>query len=228
MGDQVELPSASVTVTSSPHMATAASALLDSSYPFYLHPSDSPGMLFVNSPFDGRGYGGWRRGMLIALSAKNKVGLIDGTFLQPKISSDEFKSWTRCNDMVISWLLNTLSKAIAESVLYTKSAKEIWDELEERFGQSSGLQIYHLQKEMSESTQGNWDIAGYYTKLKRLWDELDSLDICQHCTCGCSCGGKLKNNKSQQDNRPIQFLMGLNDTYAAARSNLLMLSPLLH
>ncbi|XP_075074695.1 uncharacterized protein LOC142162262 [Nicotiana tabacum] len=155
MGDQVELLSASVTATSSPQMATTASALLDSSHPFYLHPSDSPGMLLVNSPFDGRGYGGWRRGMLIALSAKNKVGLIDGTFLQPKISSDDFKSWTRCNDMIISWL--SLSKAIAESVLY---------------------------------------------------------------------GGKLKNYKSQQDNRLIQFLMGLNDTYAATRSNLLLLSPL--
>ncbi|XP_019236265.1 PREDICTED: uncharacterized protein LOC109216556 [Nicotiana attenuata] len=183
-------------------------------------------MLLVNTPFDGRGYGGWRRGMLIALSAKNTVGLIDGIFLQPKISSDDFKSWTRCNDMVISWLLNSLSKAIAESVLYTKTAKEILDELEERFGQSSGPQLYHLQKEISESTQGNLDIAGYYTKLKKLWDELDSLDVCQHCTCDCSCGGKLKNYKSQQDSRLIQFLMGLNDTYAAARSNLLLLSLL--
>ncbi|XP_016462856.2 uncharacterized protein LOC107785942 [Nicotiana tabacum] len=128
--------------------------------------------------------------------------------------------------MVISWLLNSLSKAIAESVLYTKTAKKIWDELEERFGQSSGPQLYHIQKEISESTQGNLDIAGYYAKLKRMWDELDSLDICQHCTCDSSCGGKLKNYKSQQDSRLIQFLMGLNDTYAAPRSNLLLLSPL--
>ncbi|XP_070014470.1 uncharacterized protein [Nicotiana sylvestris] len=166
MGDQVELPSASVIATSSPQMGTTASALLDSSYSFYLHPSDSPRMLLVNSPFDGRRYGGWRRRMLIALSTKNKVGFIDGTFLQPKISSNDFKSWTRCNDMVISWLLNSLSKEIAESVLYTKTAKEIWDELEERFGQSSGPQLYHIQKEISESTQGNLDIAGYYTTLK--------------------------------------------------------------
>ncbi|XP_016441804.2 uncharacterized protein LOC107767346 [Nicotiana tabacum] len=177
MGDQLELNSQSVIETSSPQMTTigaspTGSVVLDSSHPFYLHPSDSPGMLLVNTAFDGKGYGGWRRGMLIALSAKNKVGFIDGTFLQPKISSDVFKSWTRCNDMVISWLLNSLSKAIAESVLYSKTAKDIWDELEE------------------------------------------------------SCGAKIKNFKSQQDSRLIQFLMGLNGAYAVARSNLLMPSPL--
>lgn len=231
MGDQHELNSPSVIETSSPQMTTvsaspAGSVLLDSSHPFYLHPSDSPGMLLVKTAFDGKVYGGWRRGMLIALSVKNKIGFIDGIFLQPKISSDVFKFWTRCNDIVISWLLNSLSKAIAESVLYSKTAKDIWDELEGRFGQSNGPQFYHLQKEMTESTQENLDIAGYYTKLKRLWDELDSLDVCQHCTCPCRCGGKIKNFKSQQDSRLIQFLMGLNDTYAAPRSNLLLLSPL--
>lgn len=115
----------------------------DSSHPLYIHPSHSPGKLIVNSIFDGKGYGGWRRGILIALSAKNKVGFIYGTIAQPKISSESFKSWCRCNNMVISWLLNTLSREIAESVLYSKTAREIWLELEERFGQSTGPQLYH-------------------------------------------------------------------------------------
>ncbi|XP_016468557.1 uncharacterized protein LOC107791076 [Nicotiana tabacum] len=205
---------------------TADSVMLDSSHPFYLHPSDSPGMVLVSSIFYGKGYGGWRRVIFIALSAKNKLGFISGSFPQPKISSDSFKPWTRCNGMVIFWVLNSLSKEIAESVLYSKTARDIWNELEERFGQSNGPQLYQLQKEITELAQANLDIAGYYTKLKRLWDELDSLDITQHCTCDCSCGGKEKHYKSQQDERLIQFLMGLNNAYAAARSSLLMLSPL--
>ncbi|XP_059279569.1 uncharacterized protein LOC132033581 [Lycium ferocissimum] len=151
---------------------------IDSTNPLYFHPSDSPGMVLVNSVFDGKGYGGWRRGILIALSAKNKVGFIDGTLSQPPSSSDLSKTWTRCNDMI------------------------------------------------SESVQGNLDVASYYTKLKRLWDELDSLDITQHCNCDCTCGGKSKTNKSQQDGRLIQFLMGLNDAYIGARSTLLLMSPL--
>lgn len=190
MGDEIQHSPPSDAINS-PQLTTVTAAAvspLDSSHPFYLHPSDSPGMILVNSIFDGKGYRGWRKGILIALSAKNKVGFIDRTFLQPKISSDSFKPWVRCNNMVISWLLNSLSREIAESVLYSKTAIEIWKELEERFGQSNGPQLYHLQKEISQLLQGSLDLAGYYTKLKKLRDELDSLDACQTCTCDCTCG----------------------------------------
>lgn len=60
--------------------------------------------------------------MFIALSAKNKIGLINGTFLEPQIYAPLYIVWSRCNDMVISWLLNSLSKEIAESVLYSRTA----------------------------------------------------------------------------------------------------------
>lgn len=80
--------------------------------------------------------------------------------------------------------------------------------------------------QISELAQGNFDITGYYSKLKRLWDDLDSLDACQHCTCDGHCGGKVDTLKSQQDGRLLQFLMGLNDSYFGPRSILLMLSPL--
>lgn len=48
---------------------------MDPTHAFYLHSSDSSGMNLVNTPFDGRGYQGWKRSMLIALSAKNKLVL---------------------------------------------------------------------------------------------------------------------------------------------------------
>lgn len=64
-------------------------------------------------------------------------------------------------------------------------------------------------------------MAGYYTKVKRIWYELDSLDTCAHCTCE----GKNKTLKSHQDGRLIQFLMRLNDVYASVRSKILMILP---
>nr|XP_016455842.1 PREDICTED: uncharacterized protein LOC107779857 [Nicotiana tabacum] len=139
-------------------------AAVDSTHLYYLHPSDSPGMVLVNSVFDGKGYGGWSRAIVIALSAKNKLGFIDGTYSEPDASSTDFKQWNRCNDMVISWILNYLSKDIAEKVLYSKIANAIWKELEVRFGQCNGAQLYQLQKELGDLVQGTSDIAGYYTK----------------------------------------------------------------
>ncbi|XP_075091730.1 uncharacterized protein LOC142171909 [Nicotiana tabacum] len=200
--------------------------LIDFSDPYYLHPSDSPGMVLVNSLFDGKGYREWRRAIVIVLSAKNKLSFIEGTYFVRDASSTDFKQWNRCNDMVISWLLNSLSNDIAESILYSKTANDIWKELEVRFGQCNGAQLYQLQKELSDLVHDTSDVAGYYTKVKRIWDELDTLNTCVHCTCECDCGGKSKTFKSLQDGRLIQFLMGLNDAYSAVRSNILIITHL--
>ncbi|XP_060181947.1 uncharacterized protein LOC132611543 [Lycium barbarum] len=207
-------------------ISAARSANSDMSSPYYLHPSDSPGMTLVNSSFDGKGFGGWRRSILIALSAKNKLGFINGVIKSPSDTSADFNLWNRRNDMVTSWLLNSLSKEIASSVIYSKSAEELWTALEDRFGQPNGAKLYHLQKELNDLVQGSNNIAGYFTKIKCLWDELDALTISVQCSCTCTCRGKEKVIKSFQDERLIQFLMGLNDAYTGVKSNILMMSPL--
>ncbi|XP_060182490.1 uncharacterized protein LOC132612185 [Lycium barbarum] len=142
--------------------------LIDSSHPFFISPSDSPGTLLTNTVFDGRSFGGWKRGMWIALTAKNKSGFVDGSTREPSAGTDLHRAWSRANNMVISWLLNSLSREISESILYYSTSKDIWAELEARFGQSSGARLFQLQKELSDLTQGACDIATYFTKMKRL------------------------------------------------------------
>lgn len=62
--------------------------------------------------------------------------------------------------------------------------------------------------------------------MKSLWDELDTLINFSTCSCECVCGAKGKNLKTHQDQRLLQFLMGLNDTYIGVRSNILLSYPL--
>ncbi|KAH0683646.1 hypothetical protein KY289_021398 [Solanum tuberosum] len=156
---------------------------IDIHHPYFLHNSDSPRMNLITSTFDGKGFLGWRRSILIALSAKKKLGFINGTYTAPDPQNPQFAQWSCCNDMVISWLLNSLTKEITDSVIYSKTAKELWDSLEHRFGRTNGAKLYHLQKELSGTIQGNSDIVGYFIKLKRLWDELDALKIMICCSC---------------------------------------------
>ena len=53
-----------------------------------------------------------------------------------------------------------------------------------------------------------------------------SLCLLPICICGCECGAAKKLTQLQQDQRVIQFLMGLNDTYTIMRGSLLMQYPL--
>lgn len=123
---------------------TASGVNLVSSIPLFLHASDAPGMNLVNNIFDGRGYQGWRRSILIALSAKTKLGFINGSCSEPAANATGYSLWHRCNDMVTSWLLNSLSKDITPSVIYSRTAKDLWTDLEQRFGQSNSAKLYHL------------------------------------------------------------------------------------
>lgn len=80
--------------------------------------------------------------MIMALTAKNKVGFVDGTFLQPQIDDLLHCAWTRCNSMVISWLLNSVTREIANSLMYLATARDIWIDLQDRFHQSNAPRIF--------------------------------------------------------------------------------------
>ena len=81
---------------------------------FYMHPSESAGSAITPLVFDGTGYRSWRGGILRALSVKNKTGFINGKNVRPSPDSAAFAQWERCDDMVTSWLLNSLSKDLAD------------------------------------------------------------------------------------------------------------------
>ncbi|XP_059310802.1 uncharacterized protein LOC132062199 [Lycium ferocissimum] len=153
------------------------------------------------------------------------MGFINGHYKAPDENSADYEQWNCCNDMVTAWLLNSLSKEIKDSVIFSKTAKGLWDSLEHRFGKSNGAKLFHLQKELSLLVQGSTDVSSYFTKIKRIWDDLDSLNSDIVCTCNCTCDGKRKLSKSFKDQRLIQFLMGLNDVYAQARGNIVMMNP---
>lgn len=88
--------------------------------------------------------------------------------------------------MVTSLILNVLAAEIADSVLYSDSAYQIWTELEERFGQSNGVRLYQLQKDIYSFSQGGYDAATYFTKMKRNWDEWNTVSLLPTCSCGAA------------------------------------------
>lgn len=107
--------------------------------------------------------------MEMALSAKNKFCYVDGSFPRPN-GTDPFllSSWRRNDSVVISWLLNSVSKDIVASIIHGGSASAIWSDLKLRFQQSNGPRQYHLKKELSGLTQGSLTVTQYFTKLKSL------------------------------------------------------------
>ncbi|XP_074351759.1 uncharacterized protein LOC141690900 [Apium graveolens] len=199
----------------------------DPTSPYYVHPSDNPGMKLVSLKFDGNSYADWKRSLLLSLTAKNKIGFVDGSIVKPPLDDATYKAWDRCNCMMISWILGVLDQDIARSVLYYTTARDIWVNLEERFGQASGTTLYEIKQSLNEIKQGNDNISGFYTKMKMLWDQLDSVDSVPVCNCtNCNCGLTTKLMKFKEDGRVIDFLMKMNEGYEMLRGSILIMSPL--
>lgn len=132
--------------------------------------------------------------------------------------------------MVTSWIINSMSKEIADTFMYCASARKLWLELEEQFGESNGPHIYQVQRQIASIEQGSQTVVMYYSRLKHLWEELNVLQPIPQCTsgimdkCECSVSTTLANLISQ--NKLVQFLMGLNQSFDSIRSQILVLDPL--
>lgn len=175
----------------------------DSANPLFLHHSDHPSLLLVSKKLTGDNYNSWCRAMRISLSAKNKIGFITGKVKEPSaaLESDDHALWQRCNDMVLSWILNSLEPELADSVLCCATPFAVWEDLRERLALGNAPRIFQVQRDIYRIEQGQSFIAAYYTKLKGLWDELASYN-----TVTCTCG--VQNDRSKL----MQFLMGLNES----------------
>ncbi|XP_074377264.1 uncharacterized protein LOC141718779 [Apium graveolens] len=199
----------------------------DPSSVYYIHPSDASSTQLVSVKFDGNGFNNWKRSMLLVLSAKNKVGFVDGTIAMPDRASIEYKFWSRCNDLVISWIIFNLDATIAKSVLFLQTTKEIWSDLEGRYGYASMTEVYSLEQRLSEIVQGSRSISEFFTAIKTVWDSIADANPLPQCTCKlCTCNLTQRIHDRQQDQKLLQFMMKPNDSFAAVRANVLMMHPL--
>jgi len=153
------------------------------SSPYYIHPNESPSSIIVTSPLAGNNYHSWSRSFKMALNSKNKIGFITSSIPVPTTKRALYPPWERCNNLIILWLLNSLSQSIAQSVIYFDHATDIWNDLQERFSQGDLLRIAELQEEIYALKQSSQNVTDYFTNLKTVWEELDNYCSLSSCTC---------------------------------------------
>ncbi|XP_062100426.1 uncharacterized protein LOC133806326 [Humulus lupulus] len=166
--DESSPPSASqITGNQTSHVSNSRNPLEDPADPYYLHHADNPGNILVSQPLTGQeNYASWSRAMRLSISIKNKLGFLDGSIPKPSLSDSVlYNAWIGNNNIVISWILNSVSKEIFASNLYNESAAVIWTNLRVRFHQKNGQHIFNLIKELMNLKQDVLSINMYYTKL---------------------------------------------------------------
>lgn len=132
--------------------------------------------------------------------------------------------------MFSAWIINSISKEIVEMCVYSSSARKLWIDLEEQFGESNEPLIYQIQRQITSMEQGGLFVVLCYKKLKKLWEELNVLQPIPQCSCSamenCTCDTSGNMIKVVAQNKLIQFLIGLNDVYDSVRNQILVMDHL--
>ncbi|KAK3002635.1 LOW QUALITY PROTEIN: hypothetical protein RJ639_019741 [Escallonia herrerae] len=95
---------------------------------------DHPGHLLVPIKLNGTNYPSWSKSMIHALTAKNKIGFINGSIEQPseKDRPTEYALWNQCNSMILSWLTHSVEPDLAKGVIHAKTAYQVWEDFKDQ------------------------------------------------------------------------------------------------
>ncbi|KAI5673199.1 hypothetical protein M9H77_13563 [Catharanthus roseus] len=84
------------------------------------------------------------------------------------------EEWWEINNLVNSWILNTIEPSLPSTIYHSERADELWIDLKERFLVGTGPQIYELKAALANCKQGGDSVHMYFSRLKKLWDELEN------------------------------------------------------
>ena len=96
----------------------------------FLNPTDVSGMSIISFQLLGvENYTLWSRSIKIALLGRNKIGLIDGTARKEMFGKEMWGQWEKVNVIVLSWLMNVVSKSLLSGIAFASNAFDVWTDL---------------------------------------------------------------------------------------------------
>lgn len=205
-----------------------ANPIQDPMNPFFINSSDNPALSSVTKPLSANNYHSWARLMRKALVSKKKYKFVDGSLPKPDPFDPTFDAWERCNDIVHSWIVNSVSSQLTQMVLYKELASEAWNVLKRRFALVDRVRVADLQHELYQLKQEGLSVTDFFTELSNIWEELENQRPMPDCTCPikCTCES-MRNARSQREEDYImRFLKGLNENFVMVKSQILLMKDL--
>ena len=123
----------------------------------------------------------WKWQMHMLLCSHGLEGLIDGSNIAPTVTADspaedqqKLVQWKKDNAKASSFIAGSLTRPIADLVLTTTVAREIWEKLCARFERSSAQRLNMLIEMFFQSGRVETeDISTHIAKLRKLFTDLN-------------------------------------------------------
>ncbi|GKF14941.1 retrovirus-related pol polyprotein from transposon RE2, partial [Tanacetum coccineum] len=162
----------------------------------------------------------WSRAITIALGGRSRLGFINGKNVNPGVTSPEYEAWLSKDQMVMSWILNSMEHNIAEIFSYSESSKDLWEAVRDMYGnQNNSACIFQIQLDIANLRQDGNLFVNLLGKLKGLWNELEIYrPHSVHPTILC---------KRHEDDQVFQLLASLGPDFEELKQHILLNAKLL-
>nr|XP_011467293.1 PREDICTED: uncharacterized protein LOC105352303 [Fragaria vesca subsp. vesca] len=157
----------------------------------------------------------WSRAITLALGGKSKLSFISEKNNMPATSSPDFEAWLSQDQLVMSWILNSMEPKLSEIFSYSESALHLWKAIKDMYGDlNNAARVFQLKKDLAEIQQGNLSFVQHLGSLKAKWNELDLYR--PHTTDAAVL------LKRAEEDKVFQLLASLESEYDDLKSHLLM------
>ncbi|KAA8535471.1 hypothetical protein F0562_030474 [Nyssa sinensis] len=129
------------------------------------HQMETPHLPITAHKLNGQNYLQWSQSILMFIRGKEKDDYIIGASVAPEPTVPTHKRWIAENNMVMSWLVNSMTTDIGENFLSFDTVKEIWDMAKETFSDKENTsEIIQIEGILHDLRQGNltfWHPASF-------------------------------------------------------------------
>nr|XP_011467743.1 PREDICTED: uncharacterized protein LOC105352392 [Fragaria vesca subsp. vesca] len=133
----------------------------------------------VPKKLDSTNFISWSKHAKLNITGRGKLGYLTSKKKAPSEEEDEegYEVWVEEDSLVQAWLLSSMHKEVRENYEGLETAKEIWDAAKTTFSVAQDdTRNYELQIASVSTKQNGAPLHGYYSNMKKIWQELDILD----------------------------------------------------
>ena len=184
--------------------------------------SENSTLPITGHKLNGNNYLQWSQSVMMFICGKGKDDYITGAIQPPREDDPKYKSWKSENNMVMSWLINSMTNEVGEDFMFYKTAKEIWDEAKISYSdKDNASEVYEIKSFLHDLRQGDLTVTQYFNALTKRWQQ---LDVFEKIEWSCS-EDAVKYRKIVEKERIYKFLLGLNKDLDEVRGRILSQKP---
>ncbi|XP_052190011.1 uncharacterized protein LOC127799834 [Diospyros lotus] len=135
---------------------------------------DSQTLQITQHKLNGINFREWFQSVTLVIKGKGKFNCLTGIVPTPLEESVEYQLWEVENSIPMAWLINSMEPKIGRTYLFYKTAKEVWDAVQELYSDlKNTAQCFEIKVVIRTTKQSGLSVTEYYNNLVELLQEMD-------------------------------------------------------